>query len=180
MSIEATEARKPGRPSNAERAARQDIREPVHAALREAPTGATRSRKGNVDKFELPESVIMRFKEAGWSLEWKRHTVVGQPDPSYEVALAENAWENVMADEIPGFMPKGMGGAIIRDGLQLMKRPLYLTQEARMEDANLAIDSIRRQEAKLGQTPPGQLTRDHPTARPKVGKSYEPIAVPKD
>lgn len=157
----------------------EEVREPVREEMR-APQGLVRKRKGNVDKFLVPDSVIARFAAAGYSIEWKRHTVFGQDDPGYDVALAENCWEAVTSEEIPGFMPAGFKGAIVRDGLQLMKRPSYLTDEARSEDKQMAREAIRIQEGRLGQTPPGTMTRDHQTARPKVGKSYEPLAVPQD
>lgn len=163
------------RPPVRTEAAREDDRE-----ILRAPEGVTRKRKGNVDQFELPERQIKRFLEAGWSLEWKKHTVVGQPDASYEVMLGENGWEPVTSDELPAFMPKGFSGAIIRDGLQLMKRPKYLTEEARREDSRAAQDVIRRQHERLKTAPPGTMTRDHPEARPKVNKAFEPIDIPSD
>lgn len=157
-------------------AARDDIR----GAMRQAPEGLIRGRKGDVDKFDIPDEVIKRFAEAGWSIEWKRHSVFNQEDPSYQVALAENQWQPVTTDEIKGLMPAGHSGAIIRDGLMVMKRPSYLTQEAREEDSAAARNLIRAKEEQLGQTPSGTMTRDHPAARPSVGKSFEPIVVPTD
>lgn len=156
-------------------AGRDDIRDDLRA-----PDGMSRRRKGNIDKFEVPQAALDRFKAAGWTLEFKRHTLMGQEDPSYQVALGENCWEAVTTDEIPGFMPSGHSGAIVRDGLMLMKRPAYLTEEARQEDTAAARGMIRAKEAQLGQTPPGTMTRDHATAAPKVGKSYERMEVPKD
>lgn len=170
----------PQRPS----APRQQMREtPPDKSVRDpvrAPDGLVRQRKGAIDPFEIPEQIKGKYEAAGWSLEWKRHTVFGQDDYSYASALAENAWEAVTADEIPGFMPNGYAGAIIRDGLMLMKRPAYLTEEARIEDMEAARGLIRAKEAQLGETPPGTLTRDHPTARPKVGRTIEPMTVPID
>lgn len=147
-----------------------------------APEGQVRKRKGSIDKFAIPAPVIERYKQAGWSLEWKRHTTYGQGDPSYQVALAENGWIPVDVSELPGYMPPEYKGAIVRDGNMLMKRPLYLTEEARREDTTLARNMIRAKEQQLGQTPAGQLTRDHPTARAVTGvtRDYGPIEVPKD
>lgn len=182
----APERRGPGRPSKAESSApRQAMRqETTERSIRDdiprAPDGMVRQRRGAIDPFELPEQIKARFEEAGWSLEWKRYTCYGQSDISYENALAENHWEPVVTDEVPGFMPKGYTGAIIRDGLMLMKRPAYLTEEARREDIRAARELILTKEEQLGQTPPGTLTRDHPTARPRVGKSFEPMEVPND
>lgn len=170
----------PAKPSSSRQGLREaqpekSLRDPARA-----PEGVVRQRKGFIDPFEIPEQIKGRFEAAGWSLEWKRHTVFGQDDHSYASALAENAWEAVTADEIPGFMPKGYAGAIIRDGLMLMKRPAYLTEEARQEDIDAARGLIRAKEAQLGETPPGTFTRDHSTARPQIGRSIEPMAVPAD
>ena len=112
--------------------------------------------------------------------EWKRETVYGASDPSYDVSLRENGWEPVDVSRHPEFMPPGYRGAIKRDGLVLMERPTYLTQEARAEDDENARELIRAKEQQLGSTPQGTLTREHPTARPAVRRSYAPLEVPND
>ena len=164
-------------------APRQMMRDDQDRDIRDvpqAPEGLQRQRRGFIDPFDIPQRVLDRYAAAGWSLEWKRHTVYGQSDNNYENSLSENKWEPVTSDEIPGFMPKGYSGAIIREGLMLRKRPAYLTAEARREDNFAAREAIRTKEAQLGQTPPGTMTRDHPTAKPIIGKHYGPIDVPQD
>src|SRR5271156_6877177 len=53
------------------------------------------------DKFSFDVSMI----PAGWSYEWKRFTVMGAHDPSYQVSLAQRGWEAVPASRHPEMMP---------------------------------------------------------------------------
>lgn len=166
----------------ARREVHEELRPGPHDDLHveRAPDGLTRARLTEVDKFALPQKVMAAYTAAGWSLEWKRHTVLGMPDQSYDIALAENHWQAVNSNEIKGMMPINHNGPIIRDGLMLMKRPAYLTQQAREEDARIANAAIRAKEAQLGQTPAGTMTRDHPGARPQISRSVEPLQIPRD
>lgn len=184
----APRSRRVGRPPANEKvaetmaaAARVQVREPVRdEGLRdEVPRTRTRKRRGGEqDKFAIPKEMI----PAGSTYEWKRYTTYGQSDPSYDVSLRENGWLPVDTSKHPEFMPPGHKGAIIRDGMILMERPTYLTDEARAEDNQAARDLIRAKETQLGQTPPGTLPRDHPRAEAhrKVSRSYAPIDVPED
>lgn len=147
--------------------------------LEQAPEGLERVRKAQEDKFYVPQGVINQFKAAGWGIEWKRHSTLGQEDPSYQVALAENHWQAVTTDEIPGFMPLGYSGAVIRDGLQLMKRPLYLIEEARMEDQRAAKAAVQGNIERLSDTPSGTMSRtENPKTAPKVSREYGSMQVP--
>jgi len=146
--------------------------------LREAEAGMVRNRKNNTDVFYVAQNVIDQFKEAGWSLEWKRHTVYGAEDRSYEIALKDNGWEPVTADELPHYMPDDYKGAIIRDGLQLMKRPQYLTDESRREERMAAQAAINGNLAKLGQSPNPEFNRNNPNVKPRVTKSFERMEIP--
>lgn len=156
------------------------IRGSMRGDIRSAPQGLIRQRRGHIDPFELPKEIIGAFTSAGWSLEWKRDTVFGEKDVSYASALLENHWESVNADEIPGVMPKGHNGAITRDGLMLMKRPSYLTQDARDEELDAAVGQVRRKEAQARETPAGTLTRDHQTVPHRIVKETGPMPVPND
>lgn len=137
-----------------------------------------RQRPGTIDKFHIDAALI----PDGMSYEWKRFEVMGQQDHSYMQAQAENAWEAVDSSRHPEFMPVGHKGPIIRDGLMLMERPDYLTAEARAEDRQEAREQVRAKEEQLSATPKGTFTRDHVSARAvtKIGKSYEPMAIPAD
>ena len=157
------------------RTVRQQASEPVRdEPLRDEPR-KTRKRKGDVDEFYIPAEMI----PPGVSYEWKRYTTMGQHDPGYDVSLRENGWEPVDVARHPQFMPPGYNGPIIRKGMILMERPTYLTEEAREEDLSNARNAIRAKEEQLRATPPGTMTRDHPSVAKisGVSKSYEPIKV---
>src|ERR1700685_1506786 len=49
---------------------------------------------GAQDKFHIDPAIIPE----GWSYEYRRHSVLGKDDPSYEVTLAQRGWEAVPAD----------------------------------------------------------------------------------
>jgi len=150
--------------------------EPRPEGQREQVRTRTRQRPGTIDKFHLDAHLI----PDGMSYEWKRQTVMGAPDPSYDQAMAENGWEPVDSSRHPQFMPQGHKGPIVRDGLVLMERPVELTQEARAEDRMMAREQVQVKERQLSSTPDGTFTRDHATARPRVSKSYEPMPIPAD
>lgn len=173
----------PAKPKPEPAAPRQALRDTPERSIRDvprAPDGLRRQRTGDISPFYLPEQVVQRYIEAGWSLEWKTFTVFGEQNWSYQNALSENGWEPVVTDEIPGYMPKDYTGAIIRDGMMLMKRPAYLTEEAREEQNRIAVEQVRSQEAKLADAPAGTLTRSHPKLANGVGRNFEPMTVPED
>lgn len=115
----------------------------------------------------------------GWSYEWKRKTVMGAEDPAYTVAVARRGWEAVPADRHPEMMPRGATMATIeRKGMVLMERPKDITDEVRQNDRRAARRAIQAKEEQLGQAPQGQFERDHPTIKPRLKKSYEPMQVP--
>jgi len=152
--------------------------EPRPEGQREQIRTRGRQRSGTIDKFHIDANLIPE----GMSYEWKRVSVMGAPDPSYDQHMAEQAWEPVDTSRHPQFMPVGHKGPIIRDGLMLMERPAALTQEARAEDRQMAREQVQVKERQLSNTPDGTFTRDHASARAvtKVSKSYEPMAIPAD
>lgn len=165
--------RRRGRPTKAEVAAREasiaqlaaaarvDRIAPLPSAAARVETRApVRERKrkmgqGN-DRFALPDTVKA---PPGMAYEWKRETLMGMSDPSYNVALRENGWEPVEAARHKEFMPEGYTGPIRRDGLILMERPIELTEEARAEDNWMAQSEIQGKMAALGAAPPGTAPR---------------------
>lgn len=163
MEIE-IEKRGPGRPRKEDVATR--------AAAR-SDSGRVRKRKGGQlnDRFRvdnIPEGV---------SYEWKRVTVWGKEDPSYDVLMREQGWEPVESGRHPELVPNGHKGAIIRDGLMLMERPIELTEEARREELEAARDAISIKKQQLGEAPSGTGPRDHPGVRPNVRTSYESLPI---
>jgi len=128
------------------------------------------------DKYAIPDGYI----PDGWDYEWKRRTVLGAEDPSYQVSTARAGWEPVPVDRHPDFMPTGWkGGSIERDGLVLMERPKEISDEARRRDHRNAVNQVRNKEAQLSGTPEGTLSRtaDERTA-PKIRKGWEAVPIP--
>lgn len=123
---------------------RTDIREPVRATSTER---LQRRRGINSDRFFVPPEMIPE----GMSWEWKRVSTVGAPDLSHQMMLAENHWTPVTTDQAPGLMPPGSIGNVERDGMRLMQRPAYLTEEARQEVLDQSRQRIQMQNIKNGQ-----------------------------
>jgi hypothetical protein len=131
----------------------------------------------SIDEFFIDPAII----PDGWSYEWKRHTLLGREDPSYQVSLARAGWEAVPAKRHPEMMPLNSTATIIeRKGMILMERPQSLTNEARDVELRRARNQVRAKEQQLASTPDGTLTRDHARVRPNVKKSFEPMPVPED
>jgi hypothetical protein len=130
------------------------------------------------DEFYIDPGAIPE----GWTYEWKRKTVMGQEDPAYQVALARTGWEPVPTKAHPEMMPGNGNHAIIeRKGQILMMRPQEITDQVRRIDSDRAKGQVQVKVEQLSGTPEGGLGhRNHPQAKPKITKSYEPIPVPKD
>jgi hypothetical protein len=130
-----------------------------------------------VDKFYIDPTII----PDGWSYEWKNHTILGQPNPSYEVNMARAGWEPVPRTRHPELMPENYAGnTIIRDGQILMERPLEITKEAVERDKRAAKAQMQGKEAQLAGAPPGTFDRDNKgTPLASIKKSYEPMQIPK-
>src|ERR1700677_1920439 len=134
------------------------------------------SMDDGVDKFYIDPRII----PDGWSYEWKRHTLLGKEDPSYQVALAQKGWEAVPRTRHPFMMPDGhQGETIEREGQILMERPKEITDEVVSHDKRKAREQVRGKEEQLGMAPAGQFERDgHPQTKPTIKKTYESIPIP--
>jgi len=130
------------------------------------------------DEFWIDPNIV----PDGWSYEYKRETVLGQPDPSYQVTLAQRGWEPVPASRHPELVPPGWTGKHIpRKGCILMERPKEITDEVRAQDNRRAREQVRQKEQQLGAAPAGTFERDNkgnPLAT--IKKSYESIPIPKE
>ena len=117
----------------------------------------------------------------GWSYEYKRYTVLGSQDPSYQVSLAMKGWEAVPASRHPELMPDSYKGVTIeRKGMILMERPAVITAEAVAREHRKATGQVRQKEAQLNGAPQGQFDRDNKgTPMVNIKKSYESIPIPK-
>lgn len=151
--------------------AREQVREePVRELNRSAAPRLSRSRKRSEDKYFVDQKIVPR----GVSYEWKRMSCYGQPDPDHINNLQDNHWTPVPQDRHPNLVVK-------KDGMILMERPAYLTDEARQEDYDLAIGQVQSVRQNVSDTPQGQFDRNHPSARraTKVSSDYN-LAIPGD
>jgi hypothetical protein len=126
-----------------------------------------------VDPNSIPE---------GWTYEWKRHTVLGMEDPTYQVALRRTGWAPVPAARHPEMMPVGhKDDTILRKGMILMERPEEITQEVRSIDKKRARDQVRVKEQQLSEAPNGQFERKNKdSSLAKVKKSFEAMPIPEE
>lgn len=160
-------------------------REPMAGPRMEIPAGRAvavgrdgqplfRRQTLTTDQFEIPAEC----KEPGWSLEWKRYTMFGQPDKAYEAALYNNGWRPVPVGRFPGvFMPMETPPEqpITRGDLILMERPETLTKEAREEERRAANDKMRTAIAQHGLG--NKLGRGFEPDRNNTGISDEKMTV---
>jgi len=130
-----------------------------------------------VNEFYIDPRII----PDGWSYEWKRFTVLGAQDPSYQVSVAMKGWEAVPASRHPELMPDTYKGVTIeRKGMMLMERPAVITAEAVAREHRKAVSQVRQKEEQLNGAPPGTFDRDNKgTKMVNVKRGFEPIAVPK-
>jgi hypothetical protein len=161
-------------------ALRAEMREldPRAAAAKRAAEirGHLGSLDDGTDEFVAPPA------PDGWTYEWKRKTILGQEDPAHQVHLARTGWEPVETSRHPEMMPgQGSHPTIERKGMVLMQRPSVITDEVRQIELSRARSQVRTKEEQLSGTPEGGLGhREHAQVRPKIGKSFEAMPVPKD
>jgi hypothetical protein len=125
-------------------------RKPARQPAKEGPVnlrpGEYRGRDGQIitrektkggNKFEFPD----RFKEKGWSYQWVRHIVYGDPSHSNLATSKRNGWKEVPVTALGGYfkdaVPEGVAH-IELDGMILMERPEGMTKEAQDESLNEA------------------------------------------
>jgi hypothetical protein len=137
---------------------------PREAAPRQAlpPTNGPRlhRRRRTADPFYVDRRIIPE----GFSYEWKAESIYGQPNSDHMIQLRENHWRPVPAARHPELAAQGET-TIRRSGTILCERPSYLTNEARMEDIQEAMKPVQQKEELMYGTPPGQMTRNHPSVR---------------
>jgi hypothetical protein len=136
---------------------REPIREPVRdniPAGRAVAVGRDgkpvfRRQTNSTDQFYIPPEFI----EPGWSMEWKRCSLFGQPQSGYIAENQNNGWAAVNTGRFPGyFLPETTdpNAPVIRGDLMLMERPLSLTEEARKEDRERAQAAVQNRMAQHG------------------------------
>ncbi len=129
-----------------------------------------------IDEFYIDPRIIPE----GWSYEWKMNTVLGQPNPAYQVQLQRMGWDCVPAERHPEMMPAGDKHSIIeRKGMVLMERPADLTEEAKNIETRKARRQMQSKQEQLGQAKPGEFERNNKdTALVKIKTGYEPVQIP--
>ena len=86
-----------------------------------------------------PFSIDPALVPKGYTLEWKRQTLLGMEDKRNQVRSQQYHWTPVphkMQPHILGHLEKDENAPIIVGGLMLMMRPTYLCDEARKETMN--------------------------------------------
>ena len=123
------------------------------------------------DKLYINPAIIPE----GISYEWKRESVYGKADTDHINNLRDNHWAPVPGDRHPGLV-------LAKDGLRLYERPKYLTDEAKQEDYEIAMGEMKTKERQLLSTPPGTMTRDHPSVRNNsyIKKTYGSMTAERD
>lgn len=147
----------------------------ARAAKRAAELRSHGSLDEGLDKFHVDPTDI----PDGWEYEWKRKTLLGKEDPTYDTHLARTGWEPVPTSRHPNYMPSnGKYPIIEREGMVLMERPAEISAEARNIEKRRARDQIRAKEEQLGAAPPGTFERDHEKVRPVIKHSFEAMPIP--
>jgi hypothetical protein len=132
------------------------------------------------DPYRIPPELIPE----GYSVEWKRLTVMGARAPNqttYELNLAKTRWEAVNVDTHPSFkklLPPGYTGQTVeKEGLILMIRPTAISEKVREIQKARADNQLQQKLAQLGATESGEA----PRKVLGVKRSYEPnVEVPND
>lgn len=175
--LQGTPLRRAGSPTRRHQApVRAQAREEARDPARE-PEGERlyRRRSRTADALHIDPNII----PDGFSYEWKSESIAGKPMASHMNELRENHWAPVPAERHPQLAATGEGKYIRRDGLVLMERPAYLTDEAVAEDYEIAQGEVMKKEEQVGRpsTPAGTMTRDHPSVRRSsyLVKEREPI-----
>lgn len=128
-------------------------RPPLRPQQENIREGQVRRRtRSTDDKYAIPA----KYKAPGVSYEWKTEEILGAPhdDPSYMPGLMDNGWEAVPLKEMPDMGRENQAGVIRRGGQILMKRPIELTREARVEDFQIARSQVNNNTAKMTGTNP--------------------------
>ena len=99
-----------------------------------------------VDKFHVPPSSI----PDGMSYEWKRYTYGGKVDQDHMRNMMEQHWTPVPAERHPSMSwLESTSKFIEKEGMILMERPAYLTEEAHRERLNASAEQINAKMKQL-------------------------------
>lgn len=162
-----------GRPADA-RFQRTPVREAAAPEQRERPRAdgrLTRTRKRSTDPLFIDKKII----PPGYSYEFKAFKAYGEEQDAHVQGLMENHWTPVPKGRHPGLVVK-------HGDLVLMERPDYLTQEARIEDYEIATQQVESVNGNLRTSKEGQAPRNIPALENvhKHNVTYERVAVPEE
>jgi len=151
------------------------VRSPRDAALRAEQIRRNRSNEEIDMSFHDDFYIDPRVIPDGWDYNWKRYTIAGQNDPTYEVELAQGGWEPVDCARHPEMMPLGSKGAIIRKGMMLMERPKEISDAAKQREIVAAREAVEIKERALGQN----IGNGYEKGRKTINKQYSPVEIPR-
>lgn len=160
--------RGPGRPPMRQEA-REQLHDAAHVRSREARI-PKRRKSFNEDRYFIPPDL----KQDGMDYQWCRYSVNGEPDLSHIADLQNQQWVAVMPAEMPGLPHMQVEGMIQRDGLILMKRPDYESEDAREENERQARMVAQAQVQSLGNINLGQgfeVSGKHTSVRKSIEAS---------
>lgn len=163
-------ARRAGRPTNARHTVKRVRAETVRAEARPQTGRLQRKRRRTENPYDVPRELIPE----GMSWEWKSESILGQRKDDHMAHLKDNHWRPVDQEKYPNLVCK-------KDGMVLMERPKYLTQDARREDLDIALERVQSVAQNVTETPSGQMTRAHPSVRAnsRVHRDYN-VAIAGD
>jgi len=86
----------------------------------------------------------------GWTYEWRRVSIVGQPDYDRIRETEQAGWEPVPVSRHPELVAKNYKGDTIENGgLVLYERPSLFTDEARKQEQRTAREAVLVKEAQM-------------------------------
>ena len=170
-------------PAEGGRAVRPDLRDTqddarAAAAERAAQLRAHRAEHtSNTDEF-----AVKHLQPPGWTYQWHTWSIYEQRAVTNMMQSEDRGWQPVPRSRHPEMMPRDSDAdVIVRKGQILMELPTEIVEEYRNAEAKAARDQVRWKQEQLAATPEGTLPRgEDPRTRPKIGKSYEPMPIPKD
>lgn len=107
-----------------------------------------RNKRQSTDPLWIDPRVI----PPGYVYEWKRTSVYGQPDETNINNMKENHWAPVPSSRHPGILMQ-------QQGLMLMERPEYLSEEAIDEGYQIAVARLDTAISQLSEVPAGHFGR---------------------
>lgn len=149
-----------------------ELRNPQRVEIPQGLKRTTISSKFDFDRSKIPP---------GWSYEFKKASIYGQEDRQYHLSLLRNHWRPVPGSRHPELVGSGAGDhPIIIEGLMLMERPEYLTEEAKREDFVKGQGQMEQQFARLDQIDAIDPRQGFEQSRSTINRTFERGAVPDD